>query len=136
MITKPKILVFGATGQVGGAVLPHLTANPNVEVREFYDNVLAAGAEPSYMKCVFDSYTDFTAGKVPNSDQVFDNIYLALSAGIRRRWQILPRSTRINSATDPRSLHEHEQQGKDPGRNRGNRELGPLWAHSRAPASA
>jgi NAD(P)H dehydrogenase (quinone) len=32
MITKPKILVFGATGQVGGAVLPHLKANPSVEV--------------------------------------------------------------------------------------------------------
>jgi uncharacterized protein YbjT (DUF2867 family) len=32
MTTKPKILVFGATGQVGGAVLPHLKANPSVEV--------------------------------------------------------------------------------------------------------
>jgi NAD(P)H dehydrogenase (quinone) len=42
--------------------------------REFYDNVLAAGAEPSYMKCVFDSYTDFTAGRIPNSDEVFDNL--------------------------------------------------------------
>ena len=26
--------------------------------KEFYENVLAAGAEPSYMKCVYDSYTD------------------------------------------------------------------------------
>jgi uncharacterized protein YbjT (DUF2867 family) len=40
---------------------------------EFYRNVLAAGAEPSYMKCVFDSYTDYTAGKVLGTDQVFDN---------------------------------------------------------------
>lgn len=41
--------------------------------KEFYDNVLAAGAEPSYMKCVFDSYTDYTAGKVSGADEVFDN---------------------------------------------------------------
>jgi hypothetical protein len=74
MTTKPKILLLGATGQVGRAVLPHLKANPNVEVREFYENVLATGAEPSYMKCVFDSYTDFTAGRIPNSDEVFDNL--------------------------------------------------------------
>jgi NAD(P)H dehydrogenase (quinone) len=32
MTTKPKVLVLGATGQVGKAVLPHLKANPNVEV--------------------------------------------------------------------------------------------------------
>jgi NAD(P)H dehydrogenase (quinone) len=42
--------------------------------REFYDNVLAAGAEPSYMKYVSDSYADFTDGKIPNSDEVFDNL--------------------------------------------------------------
>jgi NAD(P)H dehydrogenase (quinone) len=42
--------------------------------KEFYDNVLAASAEPSYMKCVFDSYTDFTAGRIPKSDEVFDNL--------------------------------------------------------------
>jgi uncharacterized protein YbjT (DUF2867 family) len=40
---------------------------------EFYRNVLAAGAESSYMKCVFDSFTDFTAGKTPGADEVFDN---------------------------------------------------------------
>jgi len=40
---------------------------------EFYRNVLAAGADPSYMKCVFDSYTDYTAGKIPGADEVFDN---------------------------------------------------------------
>ena len=40
---------------------------------EFYRNVLAAGAEPSYMKCVFDSYADFTAGKILGADEVFDN---------------------------------------------------------------
>src|SRR5260221_4326247 len=41
---------------------------------EFYRNVLAAGAEPAYMKCVFDSYTDYTTGRIPHSDDVFDNL--------------------------------------------------------------
>jgi hypothetical protein len=36
---------------------------------EFYRNVLAAGAEPSYMKCVFNSYADYTAGRIPHSDE-------------------------------------------------------------------
>jgi NAD(P)H dehydrogenase (quinone) len=40
---------------------------------EFLRNVLAAGAEPAYMKCVFDSYTDLTEGKNIGADQVFDN---------------------------------------------------------------
>jgi len=40
---------------------------------EFYRNVLAAGAEPAYMKCVFDSYSDFTAGKTEGADEIFDN---------------------------------------------------------------
>lgn len=40
---------------------------------DFLRNVLAAGAEPAYMKCVFDSYTDFTAGKDIGADEVFDN---------------------------------------------------------------
>jgi uncharacterized protein YbjT (DUF2867 family) len=40
---------------------------------EFLTNVLAAGAEPAYMKCVFDSYTDFTNGVGEKADEVFDN---------------------------------------------------------------
>jgi NAD(P)H dehydrogenase (quinone) len=40
---------------------------------EFLNNVLAAGAEPAYMKCVFDSYNDLTDGKDIGADQVFDN---------------------------------------------------------------
>jgi NAD(P)H dehydrogenase (quinone) len=40
---------------------------------EFLSNVLAAGAEPAYMKCVFDSYTDFTNGVGERADEVFDN---------------------------------------------------------------
>jgi NAD(P)H dehydrogenase (quinone) len=40
---------------------------------EFYRNVLAAGAEPAYMKCVSDSFADFTAGRSQGADEVFDN---------------------------------------------------------------
>ena len=40
---------------------------------EFLENVLAAGAEPAYMKCVFDSYTDLTNGIDIRSDEVFQN---------------------------------------------------------------
>ena len=40
---------------------------------EFLSHVLAAGAEPAYMKCVFDSYTDFTDGSNERADEVFDN---------------------------------------------------------------
>ena len=41
---------------------------------EFYENVLAAGAEPAYMKCVFNSYSDFTAGRGERVDETFDNL--------------------------------------------------------------
>jgi uncharacterized protein YbjT (DUF2867 family) len=41
---------------------------------EFYQNVLAAGAEPSYMKCVFDSYVELTNGTAVKPDEVFDNL--------------------------------------------------------------
>jgi uncharacterized protein YbjT (DUF2867 family) len=40
---------------------------------DFLRNVLAAGAEPAYMKCVFDSYSDLSAGKDIGADQIFDN---------------------------------------------------------------
>jgi NAD(P)H dehydrogenase (quinone) len=40
---------------------------------EFLTHVLAAGAEPSYMKCVFDRYTDFTNGLDEGADETFDN---------------------------------------------------------------
>jgi NAD(P)H dehydrogenase (quinone) len=39
MTDKPKILVTGATSQVGKGVIPYLTANPSVEV-------IAAGRSP------------------------------------------------------------------------------------------
>jgi hypothetical protein len=31
------------------------------------------------MKCGFDSYTDLTAGRIPNSDEVFDNLPAIIS---------------------------------------------------------
>jgi NAD(P)H dehydrogenase (quinone) len=40
---------------------------------DFLRNVLAAGAEPAYMKCVFDSYIDLTNGKDIGADAIFDN---------------------------------------------------------------
>lgn len=39
---------------------------------EFLQNVLAAGGEPAYMKCVYECYRDFTAGKLLG-DEVFHN---------------------------------------------------------------
>ena len=41
---------------------------------EFYRNVINAGAEPAYMKCVLDSYSDFTAGRGERVDEVFYNL--------------------------------------------------------------
>ncbi len=40
---------------------------------EFLAAVLAAGAEPAYMQCVFESYSRFTAGDNAGADEVFDN---------------------------------------------------------------
>ena len=40
---------------------------------EFLENVLAAGAEPAYMKCVFESFSSLTNGKDIGADEVFDN---------------------------------------------------------------
>jgi NAD(P)H dehydrogenase (quinone) len=40
---------------------------------EFLASVLAAGAEPAYMQCVFQSFADLTAGKDLKADEVFDN---------------------------------------------------------------
>ena len=39
---------------------------------EFLENVLAAGGEPAYMKCVYECYRDFGLGKLVG-DEIFDN---------------------------------------------------------------
>jgi NAD(P)H dehydrogenase (quinone) len=41
---------------------------------EFYRNVPAADAEPAYMKCVLDTYTELTNGTAVKPDEVFDNL--------------------------------------------------------------
>jgi NAD(P)H dehydrogenase (quinone) len=41
---------------------------------ELLTQVLALGADPAYMKCVFDSYTDFTNDRSEHADEVFDNL--------------------------------------------------------------
>jgi NAD(P)H dehydrogenase (quinone) len=53
---------------------------------EFLSRVLAAGAEPAYMKCVFDSYTDFTNGLGEGADEIFDNF----PALVGRQPRLLP----------------------------------------------
>jgi NAD(P)H dehydrogenase (quinone) len=40
---------------------------------EFLTHALAARAEPAYMKCVFDSYSDLTNGLDEQADETFDN---------------------------------------------------------------
>ena len=40
---------------------------------KFYQNLLAAGAEPAYMKCAYDCYCNFTTGTSQKSAEVFDN---------------------------------------------------------------
>ena len=40
---------------------------------EFLAKVLAAGADPAYMECVYQHYLAYAQGKIPHPDQVFDN---------------------------------------------------------------
>ena len=40
---------------------------------EFLNKVLAAGAEPAYMRCVYNSFVWLAAGKDIGADEVFDN---------------------------------------------------------------
>src|SRR5258708_36469734 len=78
IMAKPIDWVTAATYHDIARIFTEVIGQPfSYEARppeEFYRNVLAAGAEPSYMKCVFDSYTDYTAGRIPLSDEVFDNL--------------------------------------------------------------
>jgi len=40
---------------------------------EFLAKVLAAGADPTYMKCAYQHYFAYAQGKIPHPDKVFDN---------------------------------------------------------------
>ena len=41
---------------------------------EFYRNVLAAGGEPAYFKCVYDTFVSLTGGTAVKPDEVFENL--------------------------------------------------------------
>ena len=40
---------------------------------EFLARLLAAGAEPAYMKSVYQNYSNLSAGKAVGADETFDN---------------------------------------------------------------
>jgi uncharacterized protein YbjT (DUF2867 family) len=40
---------------------------------EFWQGVLSSGAEPTYMRSVYEQQFDYPAGKVPGSEQTYDN---------------------------------------------------------------
>jgi NAD(P)H dehydrogenase (quinone) len=67
-----------ATFDEFAAILTKVVGQPfSYEARppeEFYKTVLAAGAEPAYMKCVFNSFTSLTNGTAVRPDEVFDNL--------------------------------------------------------------
>ena len=43
------------------------------EPKEFLDAVLSAGADPTYMKCVYNVFTRTRSGSIPEAADVFDN---------------------------------------------------------------
>jgi NAD(P)H dehydrogenase (quinone) len=72
---------------------------------EFYRNVLAAGAELAYMKCVFDSYTELTNGTAVKPDEVFDN----LPAIIGRKPRTLADFAKKHAVGSPDRHYRHER---------------------------
>jgi NAD(P)H dehydrogenase (quinone) len=64
---------FGQVAQTFTEVLRQPFSYEPRPPSEFLKNVVAAGAEPAYMKCVFESYSDLTNGKDIGADAVFDN---------------------------------------------------------------
>jgi NAD(P)H dehydrogenase (quinone) len=55
-------------------ILGKLYSYESRPAKEFLENVLAAGGEPAYMKCVYESYRDLSLGKL-EGHEVFDNFY-------------------------------------------------------------
>jgi NAD(P)H dehydrogenase (quinone) len=41
--------------------------------KEFLQQMLAAGADPAYMQCVYHNWIAYAAGAIPGADEVFDN---------------------------------------------------------------
>jgi uncharacterized protein YbjT (DUF2867 family) len=42
---------------------------------EFLDQMLAAGADPAYMRCVYQNWIDYEARAIPGQDAVYDNFF-------------------------------------------------------------
>lgn len=42
---------------------------------EFLDQMLAAGADPAYMRCVYQNWIDYKARAIPGQDAVYDNFF-------------------------------------------------------------
>jgi uncharacterized protein YbjT (DUF2867 family) len=42
---------------------------------EFLEQMLAAGAEPAYMRCVYQNWIDYAARAIPGADAVYDNFF-------------------------------------------------------------
>lgn len=58
-------------------IMTHIIGKPfRYEPRppqEFLENVLAAGADPAYMNCVYDSFIRLGTTGIPGTEEVFDN---------------------------------------------------------------
>jgi hypothetical protein len=74
-----SLLGYGGESRVKNGAFITMSAAPGLASltartwAQCYPNVLAAGAEPSYVKCVFDNYTEYAADKIQDSAEVFDN---------------------------------------------------------------
>ena len=53
---------------------------------EFLATVLAAGADPAYMQCVYQNLVGYGAGTIPGVDEVFDN-FAAITGRPPRGWR-------------------------------------------------
>jgi len=42
---------------------------------EFLEQMLAAGADPAYMRCVYQNWVDYEAKAIPGADAVYDNFF-------------------------------------------------------------
>jgi NAD(P)H dehydrogenase (quinone) len=48
--------------------------------------MLAAGADPAYMRCVYQNWKDYEASAIPGQDAVYDNFF-ALTGRQPRTWE-------------------------------------------------
>src|SRR5471032_2633562 len=53
--------------------------------KEFFDAMLAAGADVAYMSCVYQNWIDYEARAIPGADAVYDNFF-ALTGRNPRTW--------------------------------------------------